>query len=173
MKITWFGGTTFRLHIGGHVVVVDAERAPARVEPSELRGGADLVVGLGQGRETDVSGWRPRAAERLLDAGAGPRVPQIWSADGTSLLIDADDERPLLIVGEGASEGGRWLGQAIVVLAGSGLAGRGAALLDAEPPHLIALAGEDAELDAAFAALRDRLDGTGLVALEPGMAVEV
>jgi hypothetical protein len=36
----------------------------------------------------------------------------------------------------------------------------------------VALAGPEAEIDAAFERVRSRLDGTGLVALEPGLAVE-
>jgi hypothetical protein len=60
-----------------------------------------------------------------------------------------------------------------VVLIGEGLAGRGCKLLERAAPRLIALAGSESEMDAAFEALRDRLDGTGLIALERGLAVEV
>jgi hypothetical protein len=68
---------------------------------------------------------------------------------------------------------GRWPGQAVVVLIGEGLAERGGALLKGHAPRLIALAGAEPEVDAAFDALRASLDGTGLIALERGMAVEV
>jgi hypothetical protein len=34
------------------------------------------------------------------------------------------------------------------------------------------LAASDREVDATFAALRDKLGDTGLIALEPGLAVE-
>jgi hypothetical protein len=76
------------------------------------------------------------------------------------------DELPVL---------GRWAGDAVVVLLGDGaaLTRLGGALLEASPPKLLVLGGSEADVDVAVAALRDRLDGTGLVALEPSMALEV
>ena len=55
----------------------------------------------------------------------------------------------------------------------TGLLKRALGLLEQKVPRLIVLASSDAELDAAFAQLPGRLDGAGLIALQPGLAVEV
>ena len=49
----------------------------------------------------------------------------------------------------------------------------GLAVLADTPPRLIALAGNESAVDLAIPALRDALDGAGLVALEAGMALEI
>ncbi len=46
MKLTWFGGTTMRLHIGGAMLVVDADGAPAQIDHTELLSGADRAFAL-------------------------------------------------------------------------------------------------------------------------------
>ncbi|MNL79955.1 hypothetical protein D3C87_2066770 [compost metagenome] len=63
----------------------------------------------------------------------------------------------------------------MVALFGPGerLVALGEALLDDTPPRLLALAGDEAAVDSAISALRDRLDATGLVALEAGLALEI
>jgi len=48
-----------------------------------------------------------------------------------------------------------------------------ARVLDVVGPRMIAIAADEAVVDAAFAALAGQLRGTGLMALEAGMAVEV
>lgn len=173
MKLTWFGGSTFRIQIGGHVLVVDPEAAPDGIDRSELVSGAGLVVPLREGgRPVDPQSWRPRAAERLLDAGDAVRPLQVWSVVGSGLLIDGDDDRPLLLAAEDVPRLGRWADKAVIVLAGVDLADRAERLLAAASPALVALAGSDAEVVATLDRVRDRLDGTGLIALEPGLAVE-
>ena len=97
----------------------------------------------------------------------------MWSAAPDCLLIEPDEDMPLLIAAGAVPPLGRWAEKAVVVLAGQGLARRGTMLVEAAIPRLIALAGTDAELDAAFAQLPPKLDAAGLVALEPGLAVEV
>jgi hypothetical protein len=47
------------------------------------------------------------------------------------------------------------------------------AVLGTFRPRLMALAASDATVERTIANLRDRLEGTGLVALEPGLALEV
>lgn len=174
MKLTWFGNSTFRIHIGGQIVIVDADAAPRGVERHELVSGANHVIMLnGNPVVTDLAGWKPRPPERLLDAADQPRPVQVWSAAPDCLLIEPDEDMPLLIVAAAVPPLGRWAEKAVVVLVGQGLAQRGTMLVDKAIPRLIALAGTDAELDAAFAQLPPKLDGAGLVALEPGMAVEV
>lgn len=174
MKLTWFGNSTFRIHIGGQIVVLDAEDAPVGVEANELVSGADHVVGFdGNAVLADLARWKPRARERLLDAGDQVRPLQIWSAGEDCLLIEPDEDMPLLVIGGLVPELGRWAEKAVIVLAGQGLAERGEQVVERAIPRLIALAGVDAELDAAFSRLPPKLDGAGLVALEPGLAVEV
>ena len=173
MKLTWFGRTAFRIHAGGRIVVVDAEAAPVGVDRRELLGGADDVVGFAAGLPmADGAAWRPRPAGRLLDAGETPPPPAFWSLGEGTVLVDADGEAPLLLVAGAVPPLGRWADRAAVILAGTALAERGETVLAAAAPRLLALAGSEAEVDAAFAALARRLDGTGLVALEPGLAVE-
>ncbi len=174
MKLTWFGHTTFRIHIGGQIAVVDAGGAPTDVDGNELVSGANIVVDLnGDMPVTDPGAWRPRARQRLLDAGDDLRPIAVWSAGVDCLLIEPDEDMPLLIVAGAVPALGRWAEKAVVVLAGLGLVERAGQLVDAVIPRLIALAGPDEELDAAFAQLPPKLDGAGLMALEPGMAVEV
>ena len=92
------------------------------------------------------------------------------------MLIDAAGEPPLVLLGSGAQPRfGRWADDAVVVLFGGGdsVVRGGSVLLDVARPKLIALAADEATVDLAIAALRDHLDGTGLVSLEPGLALEV
>jgi hypothetical protein len=174
VKITWFGGSTFRIQIGGQVVVVDPQGAPDGIDRSELVSGADQVTALGSApMVADMSGWRPRPAERLLDAGDRLRPVEIWSLGPRCLLVDGDDDMPLLLAGDVSPPLGRWAERGVIVLCGTDLAARAGALLAPRAPKLVALAGDDAEIGAAFNALPALLDGTGLVALEAGLAVEV
>jgi hypothetical protein len=174
MKITWFSNTAFRIHIGGQILVVDADQAGQGVEPKELVSGADLVVRFDdENAQADGANWSPRPPERLLDAGESVRPLSIWSLGAGTLLVDADADHPLLLVTGEVPAVGRWAEKAVIVLIGERLAERASRLLAARAPRLIALAGDEAEVSAAFEAVRDRLDGAGLVALEPGMAVEV
>lgn len=174
MKLTWFGAATFRIHAGGAILVVEPGTAGAGIDRAELVSGADRVVDFGAG---DVSGeaaaWKPRAPLRPLEADEQNRSPDIVALDGDTLVIDADGEVPLLVARGDVPSLGKWSDRAVFVLAGRGLAERVESLLERVSPRLIALAGEEAELDAAFSVARDRLDGTGMIALEMALAVEV
>lgn len=174
MKLTWFGNATFRIHTGGAIVVVAPETALEGIEPAELLSGADRIVGFADGDDfADAEHWKPRAPLRPLEAEEQNRAPQIVALDADSLVIDADGEAPILVARGAAPPLGRWAEQGVIVLAGQELAARADAILARLSPRLIALAGDEAEIDAAFVALRDKLDGTGLVALERALAVEV
>lgn len=171
MKLTWFGNGTFSIHAGGAILVVESDGALVGVDRAELVSGADRVVAF-QAIEV-VGDWRPRVPLRMLEADDAMRGPEVVGLGQGALVVDADGEAPLVLAREGFAATGRWFGQAVVVLIGDGLAERGLALLERAAPRLIALAGSESEVDAAFAVLRDRLDGAGLIALERGLAVEV
>lgn len=177
MKLTWFGGTTLRIHIGGAILVVDAERAPRGIDAAELVSGADAVVSAsGVGRpEGDTATWKPRKVPRIVDETAELPAVETWSAGRGALLVDAVGEPPLLLVSGDVPPLGRWAESAVVALFGdgAGLARMGLAVLADTPPRLLALAGDEAAIDEAISALREALDGTGLVSLEAGLAVEV
>jgi len=175
MKLTWFGDTAIRIYIGGQIFVVDPQLAPRGVDQAELAAGAERVLQLAgeDGAETiDPGGWRPQKAPRMIDEGAGLPPVRLYRIGPQALLIDAVGEAPLVLVGSEDIGFGRWADGAVMVLFG---AGRKAAerLLDAARPKLIALAGNEQAIESTVAAIRDRLDGAGLVALEPGLAVEV
>ena len=169
MKLTWFGGTTLRIYIGGSILVSDPA-GMSGVAPEELVAGADVRFSLSDiGPEVDLVRWQPRRPGALLDEVA-PTEVRLHRAGEGAVLVDAVGEPPLLLVTGGVPRAGRWSRDAVVVAFGQQAA---EAALEQSGPRLIALATDEAELDAAFAALRDRLDGTALVALEPGLALEV
>jgi len=172
MKLTWFGDDTFRIHAAGAIVVVTGAGELPGVDRAELVSGADLIVDFAASGGP-VGNWKPRQALKMLEADEIMRRPDIVFLGNDALVLDSDGEAPLVLARASPSLSGRWVGQAVVVLTGTDLATRGKALLDQHAPRLIALAGLDPEVDAAFDNLRDVLDGTGLIALERGLAVEV
>jgi hypothetical protein len=173
MKLTWFGGTAFRVHLGGKVVVVNAAAAPSNVDPAEIKSGADSEAEMRAGPITDPSAWRAKLAPRATE----PANPiEILRIGPNALLIAAAGEAPLVILGPGElPRFGRWADGAVVVLtsARESLVAEATVLLDVARPRLIALAVEDQMLDLAIEELAEHLDGAGLSALEPGLALEV
>lgn len=174
MKLTWFGGTTLRVHIGGRILVTDPDGAPEGVEPRELVSGADAVVALGGDLPTaDPKAWMPRKAATLLaDDGTLPDLIVSRLAP-SGVIVDAVGEPPLLLVTGEAPAIGRWGRDAVVVVMGTALAATAAGVLDQMGPRLIAAAGAESDVDAVISAIGGRLDGTGLLSLEPGLALEV
>lgn len=171
MKLTWFGASTFRIHAGGAIVVVEPEAAGAGIDRTELVSGADQIVAFGD--RTVLAGWKPRAPLRPLEVDEQNRAPDVVALDGDTLVIDADGEAPVVVARGALPKLGKWADRAVFVLAGQALAGRLQGLLEEASPRLLALAGEDGELETAFAAARGKLDGTGMIALEHALAVEV
>lgn len=178
MKLTWFGGTTMRVHIGGAVLVLEPEAAPAAVNRQELLSGADRVLRFGDMLPgVDAASWTPARASRALDP---PRDVQVFSIGVDACLISGEGDPPLLL--SNAVELprlGRWADAAVIVAFGA----RGANWADAmvaldlaRPRHLV-LAADDGIVDR----LLDRLDkiddtlaaGLSFASLEPGLALEV
>ena len=175
MKLTWFGGTTLRVYLGGEIVVIDADKAPAGVDRGEVLAGADRVVRLADASipSVDPAGWRPKPAPRAIDQVPPLEVLRIGSG---ALLVAAAGEPPLVILGPGeAPRYGRWADGAVVVLTSGreGLVAEVTVLLDVARPRLIVLAADEQTLDMAVDELAEHLDGAGLASLEPGLALEV
>ena len=173
MKLTWFGGTTLRVYVGGEIVVVDGDQAPDGVDRGELLAGVDRAVRLGEGVVADPATWRPKPAVRGMDEQPPLEVLRIGAG---ALLIAAAGEPPLVVLGPGeAPRYGRWADGAVIVLtsAGESLVAEATVLLDIARPRLIALAADEQLLDTAIEELSEHLDGAGLVSLEPGLALEV
>jgi hypothetical protein len=179
MKLTWFSGTTIRIHIGGIMLVADPDGAPAGIDRGELMSGAERTFALAAPDPalvtTDPAIWRPQRPRRAIDEAAPPPVLVHHIGPG-AVLVDAFAEPPLVLVtGTEPPRLGRWGSDTVVVLFGAGEepVAAAATLLDATPPRLIALAATETDLDRAIDRLRPLLDGTSLVSLEPGLALEV
>jgi hypothetical protein len=176
MKLTWFGGTTLRVYVGGEIVVVDADTAPAGVDRGEVLAGADRIVALrgdASVARIDPTTWRPKSAPRAIDD--APSV-DILSIGASALLIAAAGEPPLVVLGSGEPPRfGRWADGAVVVLTSGreSFVAEATVLLDVARPRLVALAADEQTLDLAIEELSEHLDGAGLVSLEPGLALEV
>lgn len=171
MKLTWFGGTTIRIHIGGRILVAEGAGIDG-VDPEELVSGADVMFAIDGGLpEIDPVLWHPGRAGSMLDEEQLPEVLVHGLAGGA--LVAAPGEPPLLLLTGEPGRTGRWGREAVVVVFGDETARRAADVLESLQPRLIALAADEVLVDATFAALRDRLAGTVLVALEPGLALEV
>jgi hypothetical protein len=171
MKLTWFGGTTIRIHIGGKILVADPAGI-AGVDPDELVSGADATFALaGSLPQFDPVLWQPQRPSSMLDEDALGQVTTLGLQDGA--LIAAIGEAPLLLLSQTVPKVGRWARDAVIVVFGTEGDRLAAGALEAFGPRLIAIAATDAVVERAFRTLRDRLDGTALVALEAGMALEV
>ncbi|MBK8083395.1 MAG: hypothetical protein IPK28_05880 [Devosia sp.] len=171
MKLTWFGGTTIRIHIGGRILVAEGTGTSGAAH-EELLSGADVSFSLEAGLpEIDPVLWQPRRPAAMIDEAELPEVLVHGIAGGA--LLAAASEPPLLLLTRDPVRTGRWGREAVVVVFGDDAARRAAEVLEDMRPRLIAIAAGDATADEVFAALRDRLGGTSLVALEPGMALEV
>ncbi|MBI4923392.1 MAG: hypothetical protein HY834_16750 [Devosia nanyangense] len=177
MKLTWFGGTTLRVYVGGQIVVIDAGGAPDGIDRAELLAGADRVVALAGDKAVpsiDPAIWRPKQPRREIDEAATPI--EIYRIGASALLIAAPGEPPLVVLGSGEPPRyGRWADGAVVMLTSGreSLVAEATVLLDVARPRLIALAADEETLDTAMAELSEHLDGAGLVSLEPGLALEV
>jgi len=171
MKLIWFSGSTIRIHIGGRILVADPVGISG-VDREELVSGADLVFFIDEaGEAVDPALWQPRRVAAMIDADEVPEVLVHGIAGGA--LIAAAGEPPLVLLREPMQRAGRWVRDAVIVMFGDEADAIAAQVLDENGPHLIALAAPEAVVDRAVGALRGRVGDTLLMALEPGMALEV
>lgn len=180
MKLTWFAGTTMRIHSGGEILVADPDHAPGFVDRHELVSGADRVFALAGDAANlpllDPARWRPRAIRKTLDESDRHAEVLLHRIGEGAVLLDAPGELPLVLAAGGRQPSfGRWADGAVVVLFDncSAMVTNGILLLDVARPRLVALAAAEQALESAITALRGRLEGAALVSLEPGLAVEV
>jgi hypothetical protein len=107
----------------------------------------------------------------MIVTGAGPEVVVLGIGGGA--LVAAPGEPPLVLLKGPMGRAGRWARDAVVVVFGDAADALAGQVLEDIGPHLIAVAAEDAVIERAVGALRDKVGETLLVALEPGMALEV
>jgi hypothetical protein len=179
MKLTWFGGTTIRVHSGGAILVADAKLAPEGIDPGELVSGADRVFLLisqdASLAAVDPTKWKKRKRAKVIDEEDELPDVDVFSIGDAAVLIDAVGEPTVVLLAGSEPPGfGRWADDAVIVLCGAseGLVTTGTVLLDVARPKLIALAADEQTLDIAIDALREHLDGVALLSLEPGLALE-
>ena len=171
MKLTWFAGSTIRIHIGGRILVYDPVGISG-VDAGELVSGSDATFSINEaGEAVDPALWQPRRAAAMIDADDVPDVLVHGIAGGA--LVAAAGEPPLVLLKAPIGRTGRWARDAVVVVFGDAADALAAQVLEDVGPHLIAIAAPDAVIERAVAALRDKVGETLLVALEPGMALEV
>jgi len=176
MRLTWFGGSTFRLYLGGRIIVTDPGHAPAGVDRSELVAAADHVIDLSDGVAdfpvVDPISWRPRRRGRLIDE-VEETIVQLLVFGKEGLVVDEPEEGPVVIAPGGAADWGPFADGAAVVLFGSAtaIAAGVAALTVRTRPKLIALATPSLG-DAEFTGLAANAGGCPILVLEAGLAVE-
>lgn len=156
------------------MLVVEPDGAPDWVDATELVSGADKVLALSDDLPVvEARKWALRKVGALIDEGAEP--PEVLAfrlAEGV-VLIETVGEAPLVIATGEVPEAGRWGREAVVVVAGKDLPGTAVSVVNEIGPRLIAIAGGEHAAEAAIEAVRDLLDGAGLMVMEPGLALEV
>jgi len=171
MKLTWFAGSTIRIHIGGRILVADPAGIRG-VDAGELVSGADVTFFIDEaGEAVDPALWQPRRVAAMIDAEDVPEV-LVHGIEGGA-LVAAAGEPPLVLLKSAMGRAGRWARAAVIVVFGDKADAVASSVLDEVGPYLIAIAAPDAVIERAVAGLRDRVGETLLVALEPGMALEV
>ncbi|MCS6762365.1 MAG: hypothetical protein MO846_10660 [Candidatus Devosia symbiotica] len=89
-------------------------------------------------------------------------------------MVHAVGEVPVLLMKGAVSALECWADGAVVVFSDSAALGAiGIAVLAERASRLLALAADEAAVDQAIPILHDGLDGSGFVALEAGLALEI
>lgn len=173
MKLTWFGGHTYRIYLDGRIYLVSDGQTPDGVDQAEVAAGADQTIDLNSAA-TDLSAFDPanatwNAPRRLIDEPENT-VPSLHAFGGGVLFLDANE--PALLVAPTTTEGwGRFADGSTVILGPANLAETATAILKAAQPELIAIAAPELD-DETFASLATIRGRTAIQLLEPGMAIE-
>ncbi len=176
MRLTWFGGSTFRLYLGGRIIVTSPDRAPAGVDHAELVAAADHLVDLEDGISEypviDPQSWQSRMPERLVDQ-SGETIVELLAVGDEGLIVDEAEEGPVIIAPAGLKGWGRFADDAVVVVYGAPeMVARGVnALAMVARPKLIALAAEGLT-DDQFATTASAAGASPVQVLEAGLALE-
>jgi hypothetical protein len=138
---------------------------------AELTSGADVVLRRDELPDLDPATWQPRRRPAPIDSASTSAELAVGRLGNAGTVVEAAGEPPLLLLSDSPSFPPlRWSREAVVVAFEPAAA---EAALDQMVPRLIALAMTEVAADAAISALRDRLQGVMVIALEPRMAVEV
>lgn len=176
MKITWFGGSTFRIYVGGKIFVTDHDRAPEGVDPHEVSAAADHKIDLSDGivefPYLDVENWKKRRPQRLLDM-PEEMIAALYTIEGEALFIDEPQEGPVIVAPAGQTAWGHFADNAVVVLYGnsSAILEGAQSLLIAARPKLITIATSGIS-DTQMSALGSVCGECALQILEQGFAIE-
>lgn len=178
MKITWFGGHTLRIQLGGEIIVIGSAAAPAGIERFELESGADRIHVFADPALDlfDAASWQKRRPQRMIDSDEMHKPVLIKRIGGTGIVLDAVDE-PLLVIADSnqTPQWGRWADGAVVVFTGPMPQNAQCAVsaLEVASLRMVALVGGEEGLDDAVDRLRPHLGSASLIVLEPGLAVEI
>lgn len=170
MKLTWFGGETFRLYLGGKIVLVRNGPLPPGIDVTEAGAGADQQIDLSASSLAPFSPDRlTRAPTRLIDQTPAPDLRISAFADGVCLI--APDEPTVFIAPAETAEWGRFADNAVIVLTGVDLAPKARTILTTARPKLLALAVPKIT-DADFTAIAAAAGQSAVQLLEFRMALE-
>jgi len=177
MKITWFGGSTFRLYVGGKIFVTDADKAPDGINAHEVAAAADHRIDLSDGIADfpylDAENWTPRRPRRALDM-PDEQLYELYTISGEALFIDEPEEGPVIVAPAGQTAWGRFADNGVIVLYGAAhqLAGDISNLILAARPKLLMVA-VDGLTDALIGEISPVANGCAVQIMEPGLSLEV
>lgn len=176
MKLTWFGAETFRIYIGGKIVVSDGAGTVKGFDAQELRAGADFMIDAQVRAALPVFAgetWRKPAPVRLFDD-REPGPLDLFSFGNTGLVLADIHDGVLIVAPADSADWGRFADGSVIVFFGDADACIASvkALAFRARPKLIALAIADVD-EKQMQAFASAASGTPMHVLEPGLALEV
>lgn len=170
MKLTWLGAESWRIYLGGKIILVHRGATPDEIDAHEAASGADVIIDLDK---PDLPAFDPGQAQatpqRLIDQTGDPGLRMSRFAAGIFLM--ASDEPPLFLTPGPIVEWGRYSDDSVVVLASGPLVHQATALFASARPRLVGLAAEEIP-DEDFAAIAAGAGRSAVQLLEPGLALE-
>ncbi len=170
MKLTWLGDQTWRVYLGGKIVLVHRGAAPAQIDAHEASSGADAIVDLDDNELPDFNPDQVQLVpRRLIDQTNDTELHLSRFAAG--LFLVAPDEPPLFLAPGTGAAWGRFADDTVVVLDAERIVEQARAVFAEVRPKLVALAVEDIS-DRDFAAIAADAGRSAVQMLEPGLALE-